>query len=730
MKSKKVLTILLSLAIMVTFMPTVAFAGQPGSASEGHVFTPATDNSNVETIVEPTCETPGVGVVSCTVESGGVECGATDNQVLDALGHSAELDKNGDVNVIEVTADEYYANMLKAGYTKAQADAWMVTYGNNMCVGEVSVCKNCGLYLRAGRNTLSTPNDFGRWANTEHVAPATGMKACDASFTCVKCGKKEATNATYNATTSANYHGFNTTTGEWTRNAHWTAKGPAYRVHSIDENTKYVSVQDYECDECGMVMKEATVHGTTTLKDFSHPNTVTMTFEPDCTHVGASVVICTDCGFEVSRTEKAALGHDYVTTTVEAATEAAGEQVADICTRCGAEKAGSRKTVSLPLEHKVTSTVLVPKNCEDNTWVLVSCSNPDCQIGSFFVTSTTATTAFPHVAEKIGEKYYTTFGNGKVEIPFEEATGHTYGDATKLCDATCCDAEMEGRVCSTCGAIYHTGVRTIGKPLGHTVKEVVVPATCGAKGYTYKFCTTCENYMKPNAKTGSVSVDDVYDVAYPYEYDWTDPVVEIGAKCDYQWASLDDETDALICTVCKDVKEGSETPKTDDAKKAAQVEKAKPIIEAAANILAESDVYTAASVAAIEEAKANLNSAIAAGTSTDVKNMAAALQAAVDGAKLKDANTMTASGKTIKASKNKTKTFKKSKAFSVKNAKGKVTFAKKSGNGKIVVSKKGKVTVKSGLKKGTYKVKVAVTAAGNGNYLPKTKVVTLKVKVK
>ena len=75
------------------------------------------------------------------------------------------------------------------------------------------------------------------------------------------------------------------------------------------------------------------------------------------------------------------------------------------------------------------------------------------------------------------------------------------------------------------------------------------------------------------------------------------------------------------------------------------------------------------------------------------------------------------------------KVIAKAKAFKVTTAKGKVTFKKAKGNKKIAVSKAGKVTVKKGLKKGTYKVKVKVTAAGNANYKKATKTVTLKVKV-
>ena len=73
--------------------------------------------------------------------------------------------------------------------------------------------------------------------------------------------------------------------------------------------------------------------------------------------------------------------------------------------------------------------------------------------------------------------------------------------------------------------------------------------------------------------------------------------------------------------------------------------------------------------------------------------------------------------------------IKKADAFKVGKAQGAVTFEKASGNSKITVSKAGKVTVKKGLKKNTYKVKVNVKAAGDANYKKATKAVTLKIKV-
>ena len=68
------------------------------------------------------------------------------------------------------------------------------------------------------------------------------------------------------------------------------------------------------------------------------------------------------------------------------------------------------------------------------------------------------------------------------------------------------------------------------------------------------------------------------------------------------------------------------------------------------------------------------------------------------------------------------------------SAKTTVKYAKanKAGGKKIAVNAKtGKVTLKKGLKAGTYKVKVKLTAAASKNYkAAKAKTITLTVKVK
>ena len=98
----------------------------------------------------------------------------------------------------------------------------------------------------------------------------------------------------------------------------------------------------------------------------------------------------------------------------------------------------------------------------------------------------------------------------------------------------------------------------------------------------------------------------------------------------------------------------------------------------------------------------------------------------------KASNTLKASSatKTVKKSKVKKKAQKVSGAVKATSAQGAVTYAKKSGDKKLSIAKNGTVTVKKGTKKGTHKIKVAVTAAGNGNYQAATKTVTVSVKVK
>lgn len=98
---------------------------------------------------------------------------------------------------------------------------------------------------------------------------------------------------------------------------------------------------------------------------------------------------------------------------------------------------------------------------------------------------------------------------------------------------------------------------------------------------------------------------------------------------------------------------------------------------------------------------------------------------------LKKINTMkvTVKKKTVSAKKLK-KGKVTVKALIIKKAKGKVIFKKLSGAKCLSLTAKGRIRIKKGTKKGTYRIKVKVKAKGNSSYTSKAITKTLKIRVK
>mgnify|MGYP004676470059 CR=1 FL=1 len=87
--------------------------------------------------------------------------------------------------------------------------------------------------------------------------------------------------------------------------------------------------------------------------------------------------------------------------------------------------------------------------------------------------------------------------------------------------------------------------------------------------------------------------------------------------------------------------------------------------------------------------------------------------------------------KTVKYSKLRRKKQVVANTITVKKSKGKVTYSKASKSSRLILNKTtGKITVKKGTKRGTYKLKVKVSAAGNSNYKSRYKIVTVTIRVK
>ena len=87
--------------------------------------------------------------------------------------------------------------------------------------------------------------------------------------------------------------------------------------------------------------------------------------------------------------------------------------------------------------------------------------------------------------------------------------------------------------------------------------------------------------------------------------------------------------------------------------------------------------------------------------------------------------------KTVKRSKVRRRKQTVKKALSVKKTSGKLVYKKAGGSGRLTVNARtGAVTVKKGTRRGSYKIKIRVTAGKTANYLSAVKTVTVSVRVK
>ena len=216
-----------------------------------------------------------------------------------------------------------------------------------------------------------------------------------------------------------------------------------------------------------------------------------------------------------------------------------------------------------------------------------------------------------------------------------------------------------------------------------------------------------------------------------------DDAKAINKACDYYETLTQEEKDALPAGTKEKLE--AAVAKLDAAAandKADSVAKlAVEMVEAAASGVSANTFTTdsyKAYMDAFEAAKAVLDKADA--TKAELDAAKDALVKAKGALKKKGTQPMTAAGKTVllKAStlKKKSVAVAAKKAITVKKNEGSVTYKKVKGDKKITVASNGKITVKKGLKKGTYKVVVKVTAKGNGNFLAGSKNATVTIKVK
>jgi hypothetical protein len=792
-KTKKLLVSLLSVLMVLSFMPTMAFAADDTT----HTHDAGDFSYDADASTAPECTGFGIDVWTCEGEyvknSEGdyelLECNAQvkDLVIADAASHDyvqVRLDKLDVLQVLIDTGRVTTINQILTFLTDHASD----------CYAFVNQCTKCEKY------DLSTLD----WK--DHVKPA-DTPACAASFTCEVC-KAEVAN------TGAAAH---TWKYEGTTDAEVQANWEYIGLECADGETNGVKVYQNECTKCGkktqkQIVVGTPVHATVEPKynseaefNSTYPNATERTqalrylirtgtnstnykyYEPNaydddvtgptCSAESAEnygLLVCPECGMQLTNNKCRApkLDHTPATYTTSASCETDGFEVT-ACAVCGT-KLGEKK-VADKTGHSYKMTIMEAPTIYDDGITVIQCekcgkftTNRQSDVTADYKWATRPTanatdTVVNSKADDSGDWYFIGFNrefyddsdaskpiitDKAIKLTDWHALTPHWGAYEDYAEATCTMPALQAEKDSVSGDFWVHNVKKMGKALGHEKMVSTVKATCGTYGYSYNSCTRCKNLLDVDGETAyggleELLIDYDYDYVYladsGYLFDLVKPIVAEGAECTFEWkvtktpTATEDGEKALVCTKCNAVKPGSETvvPRDTDEAKDLAIEAATPAIEAAADIIANKAKYTTASMKAIDEARAMLNQAIAAGSAADVTRCAQILQKAVDEAAQKKANPIKAKNKTVKAKAAKKTTFSAKKAFGVSKAQGKVTYKKATGNKKNTVSKAGKVTVKKGLKKGkSYKVKVKITAAGNGNYLKKTIVKTLTVKVK
>jgi len=582
-KHKSVISILLAIMMIFTFMPTLAFADSAtGEFNAGHTPGAVKDG---KVLVEPTCYTAGIVEVGCIADGGicphkevvsapVLQHDWVDKRFDSAAEFAAELLNNG---VFYSSEDE---EGVAATNAQKRAAQWVATYGANVCYGYAKVCSICGALK------VTDPGDdhlYGLDA-TEHNN--TGAKACAASFTCEICGKTNATNSTHNADTSAALHARNNCTATVLdgRYCNTVIKVPANGFTPAHDVEAWEEVTTYTCPICKQVVdmdhtfRIDQQYGSYsyTDSDLDHTMVETITKEPTCTKAGEKAQKCTDCGYEGATKAIKPLGHDYSVSVSVPATIYTPAYSFNICSRCGAIDEESYKSTGKPLNVAYSLEMFWDKHCDAAGIVKVTRE----------VEGRSDLNRVGYLTYDRGEKEYQFFGSyyldkgyeyfttdkdyfigfgselrraEGIEIPDIKPTGHKWAKAAKVADATCEIAEQEAMTCTICGDIKHPTTK-VGKPLGHAVEEVVVDATCGAAGYTYKICTRCNNYMSQDGKNVLGRKPADFEAA---KYAFTNPVVKLGEKCTYEWKVLEESTyfkkgtRAKVCTVCNHLEEAT-----------------------------------------------------------------------------------------------------------------------------------------------------------------------------
>lgn len=514
-----------------------------------------------------------------------------------------------------------------------------------------------------------------------------------------------------------------------------------YKETVIEPTCTQAGYTEHRCSHCG----DTYVTDRVSAKAHTAGEPVVVSEAPaSCETVGSKTLVtkCTDCKNELSRTVEItpATGHRAGESEVETETPATCERAGSRttvtkCVVCGKEL--SRETGSIPaLGHSWDDgKVTKQPTCTEQGQKVFSCTicgaknnekiplkehRTGTELRENEVAST-CSVAGHYDAVMLCADCDIELSRQTVSLPL---SNHAWGSWSTVLEAT---YEREGMQIRTCGTCHLSETRSIPKPTG-PVKTSILTATVvvDADGLVY---TGKAHRPGVSVSLGVAALREGIDYALSYKDNVNAGVatVTVSGVGDYEG------TMAKQFTIVKASQAVSAANKT--------VNVGKTVALNAKTNGSGKLTYKSSSTAVATVNASGVVAGKAAGTATITVTAAATANYKVATKKVTITvvgnNTLTAKAKkktvTVQASKVRKKAYKTASNVSVSGAQGKLAYTNVSTDKKakkfLVEAKTGKVTVPKGTKRGTYKIKVRVSAAGDATHKSGAKVVSYSIKV-
>ena len=580
---KKLFAIVMSMTMVASFMPSMAFAAHthtptlasPCDWDAVETLLNGKDAKYVDVVKQPTHEETGLVKITCKDDF----CKEVTEVTVNKLQHEwvskdLSLEEYAEM-MLAYGKDSKFSNSYKAAAWVKANSAYCYMKDVQVCscgavkyltgttskeehrdagthkVCEDFTCAQCGKTVEA-----TTTHDFVKIAGAKKVSDATCGQGAGYEGECSRCDAK---GVAYEATTNGNAHNLGSAVD--------AADATTLKSNGMITLKKgYIA---YKVAEAPVVGNGTTEYAADAFKDYKLYKLEVIT-AGTCEGTNDLGITCKTCGlylkndggFDVAKQTLAEtdVDHDYEETTV-AATCDHGTIVKKVCKVCGDTPADT-EDVSKKLNHsyKVTKT---PATCGTQDTYTIECTTCESKCAAHKKTYTLAqlkaTGTYDVVVDttaKTETVYWDGYehelkGNNKIAMTYSTAAvvNHKWGADALVKEATCTSNAVYGKKCTECGKYNVAGVyEKAGTKLAHNFVKNEVAATCGVAGYTYEQCSTCDGYKLGNTVSETLEEGCKTKIA---------PVVKTGTACTFdKWVVTKKPTvfekgvEALVCSVC------------------------------------------------------------------------------------------------------------------------------------------------------------------------------------